>query len=808
MDSLMQDLRHATRMLCKNPSFTIVVVLTLALGIGANTAVFSVIEAVLLRSLPFSDSDELVMIWETDPSRGNMESVTSYPSAADWREQNRTFEHIATFNPQNHTITGIDKPERISGARVSADFFPLLRVNPILGRAFSVEDDKVGAENVVMLSHGFWERHFSGDRDVIGRTLSLDGMDFTVVGVLPDYLDFPFRINDADVWTPTALEESFMSARPMRMVCAVGRLKPGVTQAQAQADMESIIAGLAEQYPDLYTEIGIRLVPLLEQVVGDIRPAMLLVFGAVGLVLLVACVNIANLLLARGAGRKAEFAVRAAMGAPRGRLIRQLLTESLLLSLLGGGAGMLLGYWGLDALIALLPEDVPRAANIAIDGGVLGYVALVTLAACLIFGLLPAFSGSRVDLNASLKGGDRNPASPGRNRLGSGLIVLETALALMLLTGAGLLTRSFQNLVEIDSGFNPDNMLTFYMDAGFSKPMDTAVRSAMYSEIVERMEALPGVDRAAAGTSLPLWESRVILGVVIAERELPNVKDIPTARHCAVTPDFFQVMGIPLLRGREFTEHDQVGAPGVMVINETMARRVFPDEDPIGHSIRAGLGFSEDEPQYFEIVGIVADARDSIANESQSYMYVPSMQQTWPFLNFALRTKMDPKSVVEAVREEVAAVTTEEAAFNFFTMDERFAQTTARQRLLMTLLGVFAGTALLLSAVGIYGMLSYSVVRRTHEIGIRAALGAGARDVLLLIMKHVLLLTLIGALIGLAAAFVAARSFTSLLHGVAAGDPLVFCGVPLILLIVASAAAYIPARRATRIDPMTALRCE
>jgi putative ABC transport system permease protein len=808
MTTFLRDLRYAFRTFVRSPGLTIVILVTLALGIGVNTAIFSVIDAVVLRPLPFDEADRLVMIWETNPPRGLMSNVTSYATVGDWRAQGNSFDRIATFVPQSHTVGSIDRPEQIDGARVSADFFPMLRVQPVLGRLFDADDDQPGAENVVILSHGIWQRQFGADPEALGRTMSLDAIDFTIIGVLPRGLAFPVRISGAEVWTPCALDEEFIAKRELRLLCAAGRLKPGVTLEQAQANLETITRSLEAQYPQLYDQAGVRLVPLLDEVVGDVRPALLLILGAVGLVLLIACANVANLLLAHGAGRRAEFAIRTAMGAGRWRLVRQLLTESLLLSIVGGGVGVVLSVWGLEALVAAIPDDLPRMDTISVDSRVLGFAFAVTLVTSLVFGLAPALTTSRVNLHESLKEGGRTPTAAGRQRLGGSLVVAEVALALMLLVGAGLLTRSFQRLVSVDPGFNTTNLLTFYMDAGFSKQLDLRQRAAMYTQIRDRIQVLPGVERVIGGTSLPLRRSRISFGVYVEGRPPRPSGEIESARFCSISSDYFRALGVPLLRGRMFTEEDRFESPGVMIINETMAKRIFPDEDPVGKRIRSVMRLEEGVADACEIVGIVADAREAVVDGAQPYMYVPMLQQTWPFMNYAVRTTVDPQTLVGAIREAAAEIAKDEAVFAFQTMDERFDEAVARDRFTMLLLAVFAAVALILAAIGIYGMLSYSVVRRTHEIGVRMALGAQRENVLRLVLKQGLTVTTLGLVLGLVVSLSGSRILSSMLYEIGAADPGTFLAVSVLLAAVALLACYLPARRATKVDPMVALRCE
>jgi putative ABC transport system permease protein len=795
-------------MLAKRPGFTAVIVLTLALGIGANTAIFSVVDAVVLRPLPFDDADQLVMVLATEEGVDFRSSATSYPDFADIREQTDTLEEVAIFHGTSSTLTGLDTPERLLGGRVSAGFFPLLRVQPALGRLFREEDDLPGGENVVVLSHGLWQRRFNGAPNTVGQTLTLDGTTHTVVGVLPAGFVFPVELADAAIWTPTAADADYFPNRGLKFVSMVGRRKPDVTLARAQAEMDTIALRLVQQYPETDTGRGLRLSPLHDYVVEDVRPAALVLLGAVGLVLLIACANVANLLLVRSAGREQELAIRAAVGAGRRRLVWQLLTESGLLAAIGGGLGLLFAIWGTGALVAMIPDNVPRTGQINVNERVLAFALLVSMATGLGFGLVPALSASRPHVYAALKDAARTTAGLTHHRLRNSLVVFEVALALVLLIGAGLMIRSFHRLTRVEYGFDPDKVLTFQMSVPISAYSDPAPRAALYGEVVKRLESVPGVKSAGAAASLPL-RAIISLRLDIAGRPAPPPGEEPTARCNSVTADYFRTMGIALRKGRFFTEQDRRDVPGVAIINETMARKFWPNEDPIGQSIKPSAVLGDNDPERYEIVGVVADVRARGLDRAGAVcMYFPYEQQTWPFMSFAVRTTVDPLGLVAAVRREVAEVTEEEPAYGFKTMEQYAAASMGDRWFPMVLLGMFAALALILAGLGIYAVLSHSVAQRTHEIGVRMAMGAQKTDVAHLLLRRGLTLTTAGLGIGLLAAFALARVVASQLYEIGATDPLTFICVSLLLGTVALVASYIPARRATKVDPMVALRYE
>ena len=804
-----QDLRYGLRMLVKNKAFTVVAVLTLGLGIGANTAIFSVVNAVLLRPLPFEQPDRLVMVWQTNVQTGSLQDPASFLNLVDWQQQNQVFEQIAAFMPRGISLTDIDEPEQLPGSFVSANLFPALGVTPTLGRTFLPDEDRPGGGRAVILSHGLWQRRFGGDPGIIGKALTLDGASHTVVGVMPADFQFPipgqFPIPPTQLWVPLAIDPG-QANRGDRSLFAVGRLKSGVTVGQAQAEMTLIARRLEQQYPDANTGSGVKVVPLHEQVVGRLRPALLVLLGAVGFVLLIACANVASLLLSRAAARQKEIAIRAALGAGRLRLVRQLLTETVLLTLMGGTLVLLLAYGGMDSLKAGLPPNLPRADEISIDRQVLGFSFVVSLFTGLLFGLVPAWQASRPDLNEVLKeGGGKGAGGQGRSRARNVLAVAEVAAALVLLVGAGLLIKSFYRLQQVNLGFNPERALSVPFALPPVRYRDGGARLAFVEQVAQRLKGLPGVQAVGGVTTLPL-SMNYSTGTFAVEGRPPDPGESNIANVRVATPDYFRAMEIPLIGGRAFTEEDTFQAPAVTVINETLARRYWPGEDPIGKRI---ISPARADGTLTTVVGVVGDVRnDGLDDEPKPELYFPYAQNPQTHMFIVVRTANDPAGLMAAVRREVWAVDKNLPLSDLSTLEQLLDKTIAQRRFNLLLLGMFAGVALVLAAVGIYGVMSYAVTQRIHEIGVRMALGAQTSNVLRMVVGQGIRLALVGIAIGLGAALALTRLMASLLYEVSATDPLTFAVIALMLAAVALVACYVPARRATRVDPMVALRYE
>jgi len=807
MDTLLQDLRYGIRSLLKNPGFTLVAVLALALGVGANTAIFSVVNRLLLSPLPFKDPDRLVMVWEKNIPRNRERNVVSPANFLDWNRQNQVFEHLAALAESPVNLTNAGEPEEFQAQFVTASFFPLLGVQPAYGRAFIDSEDVPNAERVVIISHRLWQSRFGADLQLLGKTITLSGRNPTVVGIMPP--GFHFLNNKIDFWVPmrfdTGTDYRAVSGRYLR---SVARLKPDVTLSQARAEMDVIAGRLEQSYMDFNAGWGANVFPLQEEVVGDIRPALLVLLGAVGFVLLIACANVANLLLARAATRQKELALRTALGASRGRLIRQLLNESLLLGVIGGTAGLFLAYWAIELLIKFNPGNIPRLEEVALDNRVLAFTLVVSVLTGVIFGAIPALQASKPDLNESLKEGGRSSGGgAGHRRMRSIFVVSEVALALVLLIGAGLMIKSFVKLQQVDLGFNPDNLLTARVLLPGSKYGDNPKRAAFFQQAVQRIETIPGVQAAGAISWLPLVGLGSATSFVVDGRPEPPPGESPVTDVRVITPGYFAAMGMPLIKGRIFDERDNAQSPRVLIINEAMAREYFPDQDPIGKR----LIISWDRPALpDEIIGIVGDARlTSIDGQVRPAIYWPhARQSSYSAMAFAVRTTSDPLAVAGSLVSEIRAIDPEQPVADIRTMGEVVSTSVSRPRFNMLLLGLFAGVALVLSAVGIYGVMAYSVNQRTHEIGIRMALGARSTDVLRLIVGQGMVLALVGVVIGLAGAYFLTGLMSSLLFGVTATDPLTFGGISLLLAGVAFVACYVPARRATKVDPMVALRYE
>jgi putative ABC transport system permease protein len=809
MGTILQDLRYGVRMLLKSPGFTVVVVLALALGIGANTAIFSVVNAVLLRPLPFGEPDQLMMVWGGVKSNAETRMVLSIPDIKDLREQSQLLEYIAPYNGSGTTLVNGEDSERIFGANVTADLFPLLRVQPLMGRAFTREEDVPGGPAVVVISQSLWQRSFGSDPSIIGKEIKLAGKNTTVLGVMPADFSFPMQNQRSEYWQPLSASPSFVAAkdnRGSRSLRVIARLKPGVTRAQAESELAAIAARLESQYPDTNTGLSFNLRPLHEDIVGSVRPALLVILGAVGFVLLIACANVANLLLARASSRHKEMAIRTALGAGRWRIVRQLLTESVLLSVMGGALGLLLAMWGVDLLIAASPTDLPRVGEIGLDTHVLGFTALVSILTGLLFGVAPAWQSSKLDLNESLKEGGRGSTeSLRRNRVRSLLVVSEVALSIVLLIGAGLLIRSFVKLLNTSPGFETRGVLIVDIPLSRSRYATEEQQAAFTRRAIERARELPGVASAAAMNIVPLSGDGRQSTFTVEGRPVPPGQE-PDGEVTTVTPDYFRTMAIPLRSGRVFTEQDGKDTPSVVIISETLARRNFPGEDPIGKRL-----VLDDEKPPYEIIGIVGDVRhEGLEKESYPGYYLSYYQAPERQVNLIVRaaTTADPVALQPAVRNMIKQIDKDQLIWEMKTMEQMRAESVARRRFNMLLLGIFASLALVLAAVGIYGVMSYSVTQRTHEIGIRIALGAQTRDVIGMVVRQGMTLALIGVGLGLAAAFVVTRIMTSLLFGVSPTDGVTFMLVAAGLSGIALVACLIPARRATRVDPMVALRYE
>jgi putative ABC transport system permease protein len=804
MQSFWQDLRYGARMLLKNPGFTLIAVLTLALGIGANTAIFSVINGVLLSALPYPQPEQLAMVWCDNRRQGIPDDITSYPNFVDWRDRNKTFQGMAGMTSGTVHLTGVGEPEEIRAATVSINFFQVIDVAPRLGRGFTAEEERPGSDRVVILSHALWQRRFGGDPGILNKTVSLSGISNTVVGIMPPGFQFP---ENTDMWRPLAPTDGLRSARFGFFLPVVGRLKPGVTRAQAQADLDVIANQIEQQFPDM-AGYGVNVVPVLEQTVGAIRRTLMILFLAVILVLLIACANVANLLLARAAGRRREVALRAALGAGRWRIVRQLLTENMLLAALGGALGVFLAWWGLRLLVDLSPANIPRLENIRLDGRVLWFTLGLSLLTGLIFGLAPALQTTQLKLSETLNEGGRSGSGGRSARLIRGvLVVVEVALTLVLLVGAGLLIRSFWRLQQVDPGFKTDNVLTLRLSLPRSRYTDGAQAASFFDRLQERLAALPGVVAVSAATDIMLQRLATSSSFTIENRPRDPSElslELPFDR---VQPNYFQTMGIQLLRGRTFTAQDGRDSPRVAIVNETFVKRYFPNEDPIGKRFTFGDGGPN--AQWIAIVGVVRDTkRQGVDQPIRIESWMPLAQSPARSMEVVLRTTGDPLALGNAAREAVWSIDRDLPIPRMQTLEQNLSARVAQRRLNMLLLGLFASVAMVLAAVGIYGVMNYTVTQRTNEIGIRMALGAQTRDVLRLVVGEGMILALLGVVIGLVMTFAFTRLMASLLFGVSVSDPLTFAAIAALLFGVALLACWIPARRATDVDPMVALRYE
>ena len=809
IDTLYKDVRYGLRSLLRRPGVTMIALVTLALGIGVNTAIFSAVDSVLLRPLPFKDSERLVSIWEQGLSSGVKQNEVAPANFFDLRNQTQAFEGIGAHGPQDINLTGDGEPERLSGELVTANVLSLLGVQPALGRTFLANEDQPGQHRVVVLSDALWQRRFNRDSSIVNRSITLNGQSFTVVGVMPRGFFYPER--ETELWIPWAMEPEQASGRGDHYLRLVARLRSGATIQQASADVASIGARLAAEYPKTNEGLSFIVNSLHKDYAGDLRLPMLILFAAVGLVLLIACANVANLLLAQATTRRKEIAIRIALGARRWTIVRQLLVESLLLAGAGGLLGVLGAFWGLEALSKLLPDSLSKLQNVSIDARVLLFTLGVSVLTAVVFGGVPALLAARAKPGETLGDVARDAAggSSGRH-VRRVLIVSEVALAVVLLVGAGLLIRSFQLLRQVNTGFNTENLLTMSMVLPMPKYREPEARRAFYDEVLQRVNEIPGVESAGVITFLPLSFNGMNFSFSVEGQTSPGDMKLPFALYRVVSPDYFRAMGIALQRGRFFEGSDNADSQPVIMISQRLAEQYWPGQDPTGKRLKIG---PLDSPNpWLTVVGVVGDVRQAgLYGDPRMDLYAPYAQERRGFVtprNLVLRTKGDATAVAGAVRQAVWAVDKDQPISNVRTMDEVFAAAISRERFQALMLGLFAALALVLACVGLYGLIAYAVAQRTHEIGVRMALGAQPSDVLRLVLRQGMGLTIAGLIVGIAIGSVATPVLTDMLFGVTPRDPLTFIGVPVLLLLVAFLACYIPARRATRIDPLVALRCE
>jgi putative ABC transport system permease protein len=808
MLTLWQDVRYGLRMLGKNPGFSVLVILTLALGIGANTAIFSVVSAVLLRPLPFPEPDRLVAILHVDLRTGETGRALSYPDFADLRAESKTLEAAAAYDGGSATMTGMGDPVHLTTGICSADMFNVLREPPLLGREFTRAEDKPGT-HVVMLGYRLWKTRFGGDPRVTDKQIVLDGQPYVVAGVMPAEFQFPLDTQPVDLWTTIAVEGAESQAeRGSHFLRVIGRLRSGATYATANAETAEISARLEKQYQDTNGHWGMALQPAIQELVGNVRPALLMVLGAVGFLLLIACANAANLLLARAAGRQREMAIRASLGAGKSRILRQLLTESVMLSLAGGVLGLLLAVWGTAALVNLPSLGIPRLASAGVDWRALAFMLAVSVFTGILFGLAPALDASRFNLFGSLKEGGRTATEgPGHSRLRSLLVISQVSLAVVLLIGASLLMESMFHLLHQSPGFDPQGVLAFDLDlpdARYGKPEQSA---DFFKEVLDRIRTVPGVENASAAMPLPLSDNSLRTSFEIEGQPMAK-SDLPRTQLRAVGLDYFKTMRIPLLAGREFSARDDRHAPHVIIINQTLARRFFPNENAMGKHMKPGMSGGKSDSMC-EIVGVVGDVKHrNLWQEADPESYVPYEQNPIGAMDIVVRSESDPMLLLPAIREQARALDAELPIYHAERLEEYVSASLAQRRFTSLLCAVFAGAGLLLAVVGLFGVMSYNVAQRTHEIGVRVAVGAEKSDILRLILTEGMGITVVGLGIGLLGAFGVSSIVKSQLFGVGATDPLTFLGVVLALAFVAFGACYIPARRATRVDPMVALRYE
>jgi putative ABC transport system permease protein len=806
MDAFLKDIRYAVRTLLKRPALTIIAIVTLAVGIGSNSAIFSVVSALLIKPLPFPELSRVVAIWEKQPSRGVDRNEASMANYLDWRTQNQTFEQMGLYRWWSTNLTGGDSPERIQGFLVTGNFLDLLAVKPLLGRTFAVDEDQPGKDAVAILSFGLWQRRFGADPNIVNKTIVLNGVTRTVVGVMPEGFNYPTGV---DVLAPLAVTPELARSRQSHSFYVVGRLKPNVTLQQAQSDLDAIAARLEKDYAVSNTGWGVVAIPIVEDTVRFYKTATLALMGAVGFVLLIVCANVANLMLARAAGRQKEMALRAALGASRSRLIRQLLTESVLLALVGGTLGVLIAYWGVDILRTLNPGEAAKFApgwdRIGVSLPVLGFNLALSLFSGLLFGLAPAWQISRADLNGALKEGGRQ-STTGSHRLRGLLVVSEVALSLMLLVSAGLLMRSFVSLMRTDPGFVPDQIMTMRLALPATKYKDDPQRVSFFADLASRVGALPGVESAALVNDLPLGGSNSSDAFLIEGTPEPPPGQDYLGRHRVCTPAYFETMGIPVLQGRTFSAQDIAGAQPVIIVNETLAQRFWPQGDALGRRMR--FTGPLDKNPWMQVVGIVKDVKHDLKLPVTPDFYLPHAQDAWNSMVLVAKTRGEPGALAASMRQQVWSMDKDQPVYQVRTMNEVRAFSISLYSFSSASLGVFAFIALLLAAIGIYGVMSYAVTQRTQEIGIRMALGARAVDVLRLVIRNGMTLAVLGVLAGLAGSYGLTRLLASLLVGVTPTDAVTFALVTGALLFIALLACYLPARRATKVDPLVALRHE
>ena len=817
MENLLQDLRVGCRSLIKNPAFSIVAIMALALGTGANTAIFSVVNTVLLRPLPYVDPDRLVLVWGRNATSAR--DSLSVPDFQDYRDQNQVFEKVCAFAYDDFILGMADEPDHLEGLMTSANYFSTLGAPIATGRGFQSDEDQPGAPRVAIISDGLWKRRFGADPKIVGQTITLNGGSFTVVGIASRDFQSPVPDENPQVWIPISFDggdrlripsstnPELLHNRRGRFLKLAARLRPGVTPSETQADLDTIASRLQEQYKDTNTSVGAAVIPVRKHLLGNIEPALFILLASVGCVLLIACANVANLLLARGSSRRKEMSIRAALGAGRLRLIRQLLTESVLLSLVGGTLGLLMAYGGIRLLVSLNPPNIPRLTEINVDSRVLGFTYLIAVTTGIIFGLAPAMEASKPDLNETLKEGSRGSTGGiGRRRIRSTLVVTEVALTVLLLIAAGLMLKSFYSLQNVNPGFDPENTLTMLVNLPTVKYSDDRQISSFYEQALDRIKSLPGVRSAAVISSLPLTTTVIErLRFTVEGHPPPSPSEVPRANIRRISDGYFDTMRISLVDGRFFTERDRAEATPVVIINQTMANRHWPGENPIAR--RLVIPSMGTAPR--EVVGVVADVKhSSLDSESGVEVYVPYLQKPFALMTVLVRTTSEPLLMTGAVRESILSVDSNQPIYGTRTMQQVVSDSMSQSRLYSSLLGIFAGLAVVLAAVGIYGVMSYSVSQRAHEIGIRMALGAERGHILRMIVGKAMFLTLIGTTIGVGAALVLTRAMETLLFGVGVRDLLIFVIVPVVLALVSLLSCYIPARRATRIDPMIALRYE